>query len=61
MSKRPLAGRKAFFARGQRARCIGLPVNMRVGKNWPEWAKAAWVDGWMTSRNAVSKATGEPQ
>lgn len=50
--KKPLAGRKAFEAMGQRARSTGMPLSFgrRMRQLWPDWAQTAWARGWLLQR-----------
>jgi len=52
--KRPLAGKKAFYAMGQRAKTSGYPfIVPKMGRNWPLWAKSAWACGWLNTKVAA--------
>lgn len=45
--KKPLAGRRAFEARGRRAQSQGIPCLSihAIGRDWPHWAREAWISG----------------
>lgn len=52
MSRRPLAGKKAFYAMGQRDRALHLGFSpLAKSRIWPDWARASYLCGWHGLRN----------
>lgn len=47
MSK-PLAGRRAFEAKGRRARSLGIQLVIKnMPRTWPLWARIAFIYGYV--------------
>lgn len=46
---KPLAGRRAFEAMGRSAAARRLPLRFGYGarRGWPEWARIAYIGGWL--------------
>ncbi|MBO1856840.1 hypothetical protein J4G52_25200 [Burkholderia cenocepacia] len=47
--KKQLAGRRAFEAMGRRAQSQGIRCGtiQAIGRNWPNWAREAWIAGYV--------------
>ena len=47
MAKKPLSGKRWFYAAGARAASQGKPMWLGQDRQeWPQWAKEAYAYGW---------------
>lgn len=52
MAKKPLSGKRWFYAAGARAGSKGKPLWLwQARQHWPAWAKDAYADGWLDQMN----------
>lgn len=57
MAKKPLSGKRWFYAAGARAATQGKPMWLGQDRqDWPQWAKDAYTDGWCDQSQKSSKA-----
>ena len=58
MSKKPLSGKRWFYASGARAASQGKPMRLgQARQKWPLWAKDAYSDGWCDQQHGDWRAT----
>lgn len=58
MAKKPLSGKRWFYAAGSRAASTGKPLWLgQYRQQWPQWAKDAYTDGWCYQQHGDWLAT----
>lgn len=58
MAKKPLSGKRWFYAAGARAASHGKPLWLGQDRQqWPQWAKDAYTDGWSAQQWGDWRAT----
>lgn len=58
MAKKPLAGKRWFYAAGARAKATGVnTVPKAIGSRLPLWAQSAFSRGWFHEHYAIERAT----